>query len=114
VDVRHGSPSFGRWVAAELGAADGSQLFVPRGYAHGFLTIEADCEVQYKVDAYYDADADGGVRWDDPDIAITWPLGGARPTLSGKDERLPALAALDADFAYDGTPLGSLEVIELA
>jgi dTDP-4-dehydrorhamnose 3,5-epimerase len=113
VDVRRGSPTFGRWVAAELGAADGNQLFVPRGFAHGFLTLEPDCEVQYKVDAYYDAAADAGVRWDDPRIGVAWPLPGAAKTLSAKDERLPGLDDIHADFPYDGTPLGALDTVEL-
>jgi dTDP-4-dehydrorhamnose 3,5-epimerase len=111
VDIRRGSPSFGRWVGAELSAEEGNQLFVPRGFAHGFLTLEADCEVQYKVDGYYDAAADAGVRWDDADIGVAWPDAGAPPTLSAKDERLPALAALDVDFPYDGTPLGALDIV---
>jgi dTDP-4-dehydrorhamnose 3,5-epimerase len=113
VDIRRGSPTFGQWVAAELSAAVGNQLFIPRGFAHGFLTLEPDCEVQYKVDSPYDAAADAGVRWDDPEIGIAWPRLGDPPLLSPKDERLPPLRDLKADFPYDGTPLGPLAEVAL-
>lgn len=105
VDLRHGSPSFGRWIAATLTAAGGEQLFVPAGFGHGFLTLTDDAEVGYKASDYYAADSEGGVAWDDPDMAIAWPLEGLAPTLSDKDRMLPGLRDLPPVFAYDGEPL---------
>ena len=90
VDVRAGSPSFGRWAAAELTAAGGEQLFVPRGFAHGYVTLEDETELFYKVDGQYAPDLEGGVAWNDPDLALPWPLAG-EPVLSDKDQKLPRL-----------------------
>jgi dTDP-4-dehydrorhamnose 3,5-epimerase len=110
VDLRRGSPTFGRWVGAELSADDGRQLFIPSGFAHGFLTLEADCEVTYKVSNLYEPSHEGGIRWDDPTVAITWPLPeNERPTLAPRDDRLPSLTEFDTSFAYDGRPLGPIE-----
>jgi dTDP-4-dehydrorhamnose 3,5-epimerase len=111
VDIRRGSPTFGRWVGIELSADNGRQLFVPVGYAHGFLTLEPDCMVAYKVDDFYSAECDSGITWSDPQVAIDWPLDGT-PQLSAKDSGLPPLATLDAEFDYDGVPLGELRQIE--
>ena len=108
IDLRNGSPTFGQWVGAELSAADGNQLFVPAGFGHAFLTLEPDCEVAYKVDAYYAPDAEGGLAWDDPDLAITWPLDGITPLLSDKDAVLPRLSQSTFAFPYDGRPLEPL------
>jgi dTDP-4-dehydrorhamnose 3,5-epimerase len=105
VDVRRGSPTHGQWVAAELTAENGHQLFIPVGFAHGFLTLEADTEVEYKVSDLYAPECDGGLIWNDPTLNVAWPLGGAPPLLSDKDTRLPSLAAFDSPFAYDGQPL---------
>lgn len=111
VDVRRGSPTFGKWVGVELSAENGHQLFVPTGYAHGFLTLEPDCEVTYKVSGYYAPAHDAGVRWDDPDIAIDWPCAPeAALTISDKDRRQPLLAEFDSPFAYDGTPMTLVRV----
>lgn len=112
VDIRRESPTFGRWVGTELGAEDGRQLYVPVGYAHGFVTLEPDCMVAYKVDAFYSAEADGGISWNDPAIGVEWPLQAA-PQLSAKDAALPPLSQLDADFIFDGVPLGELREIEV-
>jgi dTDP-4-dehydrorhamnose 3,5-epimerase len=109
VDLRSGSPTFGRWLGFELSAAAGNQLYVPPGFGHGFLTLEPDCEVAYKVDAYYAPQAEGGVAWDDPDLAITWPLDGQRPLLSDKDAALPRLGEVALAFTYDGRPLEPLD-----
>jgi dTDP-4-dehydrorhamnose 3,5-epimerase len=103
VDLRAGSPTFGRWTGVELSAENGRQLFVGIGFAHGFLTLEEGCEVAYKVSDLYAPECEGGVRWDDPRVAIGWPLPpGVRPLLSEKDEALPSLGA--APFAYDDAP----------
>jgi dTDP-4-dehydrorhamnose 3,5-epimerase len=109
VDVRKGSPSYGRWVSAELSAENGHQLFVPVGFAHGFLTLTPDAEVTYKVSAPYSREHDGGVRYDDPAIGVAWPLAGGTPVLSPKDQALPLLRDWDSPFAYDGHPLAPLE-----
>lgn len=98
VDVRRGSPTYGRHVKAELSAEDGAQLFVPEGFLHGFVTLEPDTYVAYKVNDYYAADCDGGVRWNDPDLAIDW--GFTDPVLSPKDAAAPAFAAFDSPFTY--------------
>lgn len=109
VDLRRGSPTWGHWVAAELSAADGRQLFVPAGFGHAFLTLEPDCEIAYKVDDFYAPDCDGGIAWNDPTIAVDWRLpAGVAPVLSPKDEILPTLAAFDSPFEYDGEPLAPL------
>ena len=93
VDVREGSPTYGRWAAAELTAERGEQLFVPRGFAHGYCTLTDDTELFYKVDGLYAPDTEGGLIWNDPDLAIPWPLD-ADPMLSDKDKILPRLKDL--------------------
>ena len=105
VDLRAESPTYGQWVAAELTAAKGEQLYIPAGFGHGFLTLEPETEVAYKVDAFYAPDCDGGIAWNDPDLAIPWPLPGTVPELSDKDARLPTLKDFVSPFAYDGRPL---------
>ncbi|MDB5510837.1 MAG: dTDP-4-dehydrorhamnose 3,5-epimerase [Enterovirga sp.] len=105
VDVRRGSPTYGRWIAAELSAETGAQLYVPVGFAHAFLTLEPDCEVAYKVTAYYAPECDGGIAFDDPDIGIDWPIPADRLLLSPKDRTLPRLSEWESPFAYDGVPL---------
>lgn len=109
VDVRAGSPTFGHWVGSELSAANGYQLFVPVGFAHGFLTLEPDCEVSYKCSATYAPAHDGGIRWDDPTVGIGWPLpAGTLPQISDKDQSLAFLAEFDSPFPYDGRSLQPL------
>jgi dTDP-4-dehydrorhamnose 3,5-epimerase len=96
-------------VGAELSADNGRQLFVPVGFAHGFLTLEPDCEVTYKVSDVYAPACDGGIRWDDPAIGIDWPLPpGVDPETSSKDAALPVLADFHSPFPYDGRPLAPL------
>lgn len=109
VDARAQSPTFGRWVAAELSAENGCQLFVPVGFAHGFVTLQPDSEVEYKVSAPYAPAAEGGVIWNDPALGLPWPLDGRAPMLSAKDERLPPLSETTTPFAYDGRPLEPIE-----
>ncbi|MET0179853.1 MAG: dTDP-4-dehydrorhamnose 3,5-epimerase [Novosphingobium sp.] len=109
-DIRRESPTYGRWVGVELTAAGGEQMFIPPGYAHGFLVLEDDCEVAYKVDNYYAPASEAGIAWDDPELAIAWPLAdGEAPLLSAKDSVLPTLVEAAPDFPYDGHPLGALE-----
>jgi dTDP-4-dehydrorhamnose 3,5-epimerase len=109
VDLRRGSPTYGRWVGTELTAENGRQLFIPAGFAHGFLTLEPDCEVTYKCSDFYAPANDAGIRWNDPDLAIAWPLpAGATPELSAKDEVQPGFASFRSPFAYDGRPLDAL------
>lgn len=106
VDLRKGSPTYGGHVAAELTAEAGTQIWVPAGFAHGFVTLRPDSEVEYKVTAYYSPTHDSGLAWDDPDLAIPWPLPpGRAPVLSGKDARLGRLADFVSPFVYDGVPL---------
>ena len=88
-----------------MSAETGNQLFVPKGYAHGFLTLEDNCEISYKVDNYYAPEAEGGLAWNDPELAIDWPLNDLLPLLSDKDSDLPLLADIELDFAYDGNPM---------
>lgn len=93
VDIREDSPTFGRWVGMELSSDNHKQLWVPAGLAHGFLVLSERADVIYKTDAYYHPASEGSVRWDDPTLAIAWPLpGGAAPTLSAKDSAAPSLA----------------------
>lgn len=102
VDIRRGSPGYGRWVAVELSARGGEQLWVPPGFAHGFCTLEPDTVITYKVTAYYDQASDMGVAWDDPAIGIAWPAIADPATLSPKDRAQPRLADLPPYFAYEG------------
>ncbi len=98
VDIRHGSGSFGRHAGATLSAENGAQFWVPPGFAHGFCTLEPDTEVFYKVTAGYDRDAERGIAWDDPDLALPWPVAAEAAALSEKDMALPRLADCEAWF----------------
>lgn len=98
VDLRRRSGTFGHWLGEELGAENGKQLYIPEGFAHGYLTLEPDTEVQYKVTSPYAPEAERGLAWDDPDLAIKWPLNGSVPALSGKDRSLPSLSVLGDPF----------------
>ncbi len=109
VDVRRGSPTYGQWVGSELSAENGHQLFIPIGFAHGFVTLEPDCEVVYKCSNIYAPQHDGGIRWNDPAIGINWPIAeGAVPELSDKDANQPFLESFESPFSYDGRPLLTL------
>ena len=90
VDVRKDSPTFGRWLAYELSERNHRALYIPAGFAHGFQCLSDDCRVSYQMSSAYDASLTGGVRWDDPDLAIEWPL--SNPMVSERDSQLPALS----------------------
>ena len=101
VDVRRGSPCFGRHVGVRLDTT-GDQLLVPQGFLHGFITLEPNTEVLYKVDAYYSADSDGSVLWNDPDLNIDWGQSAAIPTLSAKDISASSFKGFDSPFVFEG------------
>jgi dTDP-4-dehydrorhamnose 3,5-epimerase len=88
VDVRADSPTFGKWCAVELTEENGESLYVPKGVAHGFVTLQDDTELLYHISEYYHPEAAGGFRWDDPDVAIDWPMD-SEPILSDRDQALP-------------------------
>jgi dTDP-4-dehydrorhamnose 3,5-epimerase len=100
VDIRHGSPTWGRHVAVVLSADVGNQLFVPEGFAHGFCTLEPNSEVVYKVNRYYSRAHDFGLAWNDPALGIAWPVGADTAILSDKDRHQPLLVDLPAYFRY--------------
>jgi len=98
VDVRKGSPTYGKWVSVELSAKNGVQIFVPHGFLHGFITLEPDTEVAYKVDNYYSRECDGAVRWNDPALGIDWGITAAEVVLSEKDAAAQSFAEFDSPF----------------
>ena len=101
VDIRQGSPYFGKWTAIELSAENKQQLLIPRGFAHGFLTLTDDAETLYKVDQYYSPETDRSIAWNDPAIGVEWGI--TTPILSLKDKNAPLLADSDANFVYGET-----------
>lgn len=104
VDIRKGSPTYKQWVAVELSAENKKQFFIPRGFAHGFLTLTDDVEFRYKVDNLYSKEHDRGIRYDDPTINVDWGtlLNGIDPILSEKDTTGPILDNSDCNFVYEG------------
>ena len=101
IDIRQGSPTFSKWVSCVLSASTFNQLLIPKGFAHGFLTLEPDVEVLYKVTAPYSPQCDRGIAWNDPDIGIVWPLEpGQQPVLSGKDASAPRLAEAASSISF--------------
>lgn len=99
VDIRHSSKTYGQHVAIVLSAENWSQLLVPKGFAHGYATLEPDTEVIYKVSDYYSPAHDKGLAWDDPELAIAWGIARAQAVLSDKDKMQPRLAELMHAFA---------------
>lgn len=104
VDIRKGSPTYKKWVSVELSAENHKQFFIPRGFAHGFLTLSDNVEFRYKVDNLYSKEHDRGIRYDDPTINVDWGslLNGIEPVLSDKDKNGPLLDECDANFNYEG------------
>ena len=101
VDIRQGSPDYGKWTAVELSAENKQQFLIPRGFAHGFLTLTDDVEILYKADQYYSPETDRCIAWNDPAIGVEWGI--TCPILSPKDQNAPLLADSDANFVYGGT-----------
>jgi dTDP-4-dehydrorhamnose 3,5-epimerase len=101
VDIRAGSPTYGRHVALELSSGNWRQLWIPCGFAHGYLTLEDDCEVIYKVTDYYAPECDRGIAWDDPALAIAWRLPASEIILSDKDRKQPRLSDVETTFKFD-------------
>jgi len=104
VDIRKGSPSYGKHVAVELSATDGAQLLVPEGFAHGFCTLEPDTRVTYKVSAFYAPDHEAGLLWHDLALGIDWPVTPDAAFVSDKDRIWPRLADVESCFAYQPMP----------
>lgn len=102
MDIRKGSPTYGQWVGYELSAENGHQLYIPAGFAHGFVTLEPDSEIVYKCSDYYTPETEGAMRWDDPDVGIDWPING-EAIVSNKDAIAPLLNDLDSPFTWCGT-----------
>jgi len=102
VDIRVGSPTYGHHVSLELSEENRAQLWVPKGFAHGFCTLGVGTEVAYKVTAHYDSACDKGLAWDDPDLKIDWPVTAPAAILSDKDRTHPRLRDLPAYFHYEG------------
>jgi dTDP-4-dehydrorhamnose 3,5-epimerase len=102
VDLRAGSATYGQWVSALLTARGGEQLFIPRGFAHGFCTLEANVEVNYKCDGYYTPASEGGLHYADPTLAIAWPVAVRDAIVSDKDRILPRFAGFMTPFAKPG------------
>ena len=100
VDIRRGSPTFGRHVAAELSGENRRQLFIPRGFAHGFAVLSGEAVFQYKCDNYYDPASEGGIAWNDPALGIDWRLPSDAVVLSEKDRRRPTLTETEELFEY--------------
>jgi dTDP-4-dehydrorhamnose 3,5-epimerase len=104
VDIRSGSPTFGHHIATELDSATGHLLYVPEGYAHGFMTLVDDVVVTYKVSHHYSPSHEGGLRWNDPQINVAWPFHGSEITASVKDDNLPLLREFQSPFVYENGP----------
>ncbi len=100
VDIRTGSPTYGRHIAVELTAENDRQLWVPPGFAHGFCTLVPNTEISYKVTNYYSAEHDRGLLWNDPALGIRWPVDAEKAALSDKDRKQPQLSELGTAFTY--------------
>lgn len=105
VDIRRNSPSYGRWCGTTLTAAGGEQMFVPRGFAHGFCTLEPDTEIIYKITDLYSPECDRGLAWNDPALKIDWPVEARDAILSDRDRQHPSLAELPQYFRREREPI---------
>lgn len=101
VDIRRGSPTFGKHVAVELSGENHRQLFIPRGFAHGFSVLSDEVVFQYKCDNFYDPASEGAIAWDDPELGIDWRIPTGKAVLSAKDMEHPRLADADCLFDYN-------------
>lgn len=100
VDIRRGSPTYGRWFGVELSFENGRQLLIPAGFAHGFATLEANSEIVYKCSDYYAPETEGALRYDDPIVGVEWGLEGLSPILSNKDATAGSLIDFESPFMY--------------
>jgi len=100
VDIRAGSPSFGHHVAVVLSASEGDQIFIPAGFAHDYCTLEPESQVVYKVSAYYSAEHDRGILWNDPALGIAWPVSSNKALISDRDREHPLLSGLPRFFSF--------------
>lgn len=98
VDLRRDSPTYKRWEGVELSDRNHRQLFVPVGFAHGFCVLSDEADVQYKLSSYYDPETEAGIRWDDPEIGVGWPI--SEPQLSERDRQAPTLAEIAAELPF--------------
>ncbi len=101
VDIRKDSPTYGEWIGVALSAKNGKQLLIPKGFLHGFVTLEPDTEILYKCSDYYAPECDGAIRFDDPDIGVDWGISPDQAILSEKDTAAPFLKDFDSPFAYE-------------
>lgn len=101
VDIRKDSPTYGEWIGVELSAENGKQLLIPKGFLHGFVTLEQDTEILYKCSDYYAPECDGAIRFDDPDISVDWGILPNDAVLSEKDAAAPFLKDFDSPFTYE-------------
>lgn len=98
VDIRRGSPTYGKWVGTELGDEDGKMIYIPEGFAHAYCALTEECEVFYKTTGYYSQQHDRGIRWNDPALNIQWPV--TDPVLSEKDRKAPFLSEAENNFFW--------------
>lgn len=102
VDIRRGSPTYGKWIGVELSFDNGKQLLIPAGFLHGFVTRERDTEIVYKCSDYYAPDCDGSIRFDCPVIGVDWGIDTEAAILSPKDAKAPSFADFDSPFTFEG------------
>lgn len=100
VDIRRNSPTYGEWVGVVLSEENKRQLIVPKGFAHGICTLVKNTQILYKVDEFYSAEHDRGIRWNDPELGVIWPT--SNPVLSDKDRNQPLLKKAEINFKYEG------------